>query len=415
MFKVKKYIRVEFFIIIFWIFADLLQLLFILNTHILFGDFFPWEVTLSDMQIILLASLQILSYFLVYKFYFFFIKNKKLTKTYINLDKNIYKFLDYFFSFWVMVNIIYLAIGLTCPAGSYKLSRVTFIIHLLPIDILFVIYYILNRNQNNEIIYITNIILYLVLQLAKGWTGIILKIFFLEMYFRTKQKIHLKFLLLIPIIFISGVVLYQFAYPLKQAIRYGLSIYILPFSEAFVLLLNRLSMMGNMLAIFQYHSDILNLLNSFYPMNFEILKFFRAMIPSFIATKIFPLEVTYYGTIGSILWIFKTGVTPLYEQFIGFGPTLVGTSYLLLLRNPIELILFYLFAILVVFYTKFILDLFRNQDIYFLLFLKLVYFVHEAGELQMAFADMFVGVTSFFFLVLLAKAFIYTLRQQSGV
>lgn len=188
------------------------------------------------------------------------------------------------------------------------------------------------------------------------------------------------------------------------------------FTTAAGLLFSRLSMMGNLIAIFQYKTGILQLLNSMYPLNFEILKFIRVQFPSFIAIKLFPYNIFLYGTLGEILWLFKIGgMLTSNAQPIGVGPTLLGTSYLLLLRNPIELILFYLFTIFVVFYIKIILDTFGNKDIYFPFFLTLIYFVHEAGEIEMAFGELFFSLTSFFFIILFAKAILYILKNSHNL
>lgn len=413
MFKIKKYVSIEFFVVFLWALADLTQALIIINTHIFSGDFFPWRVTESNAVIIFIFLSQFLLYIFVYKFYISFIKEKRLVKSSLNLNKHLYKFIDYFFLSLLMLNIIFYISGFITVAGSHKFSSLTFIIHLVSIHPIFPIYYFLNRNKNNKIIYATNIILYFLLQIAEGWSGIFFQIFLFELYFRSRQRINFKFLLLLPIFFAGGAFLYQFIYPMKLAIRAHTSIFnIKPISfiVAANLLIGRLSMIGNLTAIFQYKSDILRLLNKMYPLNFEILKFIRAQIPSFIAIKLFPHNIFLYGTIGYILWLFKIGCVEIQGASIGFGPTLLGTSYLLLLRNPIELILFYLFTILIIFCIKIILDTFGNKDIYFPFFLNLIYFIHEAGEISMAFGELFFSLTSFFLIILFAKTVLYTLR-----
>jgi|GEM_PF-6370838 len=419
MFKIKKYISIELFIVFFWALMDLIEVLVILNTHIFTGDFFPWEVTVSNTTIILLFLSQLLIYLSVYKFYILFIKEKRLIKSNLNLNIHLYKFIDYFFLLLLLLNILFFIMGASNVAGSYKPNSISFVLHLISIDAIFPIYYFLNRNRNNKIIYITNILIYFLFQIAKGWSGIILQIFLFELYFRSRQKISYKFLLLLPLLFVGGIFLYQFVFPMKLAIRaHGSILDIKPISfvTAAGLLTGRLSMMGNLIAIFQYKSDILNLLNNFYPLNFEILKFIRIQIPSFIASNLFSYNIFRYGMVGSALWLFKTGQLPMRGviEVSGDGPTLLGTSYLLFLRNPLELILFYLFTFFVIFYIKIILDTFKSKDIYFPFFISLIYFVHEAGEVA-AFGVLFSSLTTFFAVILFAKAILYILKNKSQI
>lgn len=413
MFKIKKYISIELFVIFFWALMDLIQVLVILNTHILLGDFFPWEVTVSNTTIIFLFLSQFLLYLFVYKFYVSFIKGKRLIKSNLNLNKHLYKFIDYFLLSLLVLNIVFFASGVISTAGTYKPRPESFIINIVSIDAVFPIYYFLNRDKNNRTIYVVNIIVYILLCIIRGWSGIFLFIFFFELYFQSKGKISLKFLLLLPLFLIGGIVLYQFIYPLKMAIRYNTTLEPISFVDAASLLIGRLSMMGNLIAIFQYKSDILYLLNSMYPLNFAILKFIRIQIPSFISIHIFPYNIFLYGALGHILWLFKIGYLPVNDtEQSSFGVPLLGTLYLLLLRNPIELILYILFTVFIVFYIKIILDIFGNKDIYFPFFLTLIYFVHESGEVQVAFGRLFFSLTSFFFVMLFAKAILYTLKDR---
>jgi hypothetical protein len=418
--KFRKNISIELFIIYFWILLDLVQLSFILYNHILVGDFFPWQLTVDNITIIIIFSFQCLLYFLTYKFYIFFIKQKRILKVHINFNKTLYKFIDWFFFLLLILNFIFYLQHISNPVGIYKPNSISFIIHLIDITAIFPFYYFLNRNKGSKILYITNIIVYLIIQIAKGWSGIFLQLFLFELYFRSKGKINLLFFLILPLFFIIGIFIYQYIYPLKLAIRSHSNISILtlepiPFSLATILLIGRLSMIGNLITIFQYKNDILYLLNNIYPWNFEILKFIRNITPSFIASQLFPQSIFLYGTIGNVLWFLKTGnVYELNTTIYGFGPTLLGSSYLLLLRNPMEFILFYLLTIFVIFYIKAILDTFNNKDVYFPFYLILIYFVHEAGETSVAFAKVWFSLTAFFIVILFAKLIINKIIKSNA-
>lgn len=189
MFKIKKYISIELFIVFFWILMDLVQVLLILYTRIFLGDFFPWEITVSNTTIILLFLSQTLLYLFVYKLHISFIRERRLIKSNLNLNIRLYKFIDYFILALLLLNIVFYISNITHTAGVYKHNSVSFIIHLVAIDAIFPIYYFLNRNKNNKIIYATNIIIYFLFQIAKGWSGIILEFFLFELYFRAKQKL----------------------------------------------------------------------------------------------------------------------------------------------------------------------------------------------------------------------------------
>ncbi|MGC8734947.1 MAG: oligosaccharide repeat unit polymerase [bacterium] len=410
--KIKKQISIELYLILFFIFADFIQAIVIINSGFLIGDFFPLEVRENTEKIIFLFSLQSLLYFLTYKFYLSLIKNRKFLSFYIKIDSNLYVFIDYLIFSLLLLNILFFLFVISNKAGSYNSSNISFILNIISIDAIFPIYYFLNRTNGNRFIYILNTLIYVILTLGKGWTGIIFMIFIFELYFRFKQKVHLKYLLAIPMLIIIGSFLYQLIYPLKIYIRYGTEIEPISFLESTGLLIGRLSMISNLVAIFQYKSEILSLIDSLYPINFEILKFIRVQVPSFIAKEFFPYEIFEYGTIGSILFLFKIGISyPIEGVATGFGSPLLGTLYLLFLRNPIEALLFLLFSLFVIFCIKFLLDLFKCNHIYFPFFFNLIYFIREGGEIVLAFGKIFFSLTVFVIIIILFKEIINGLKR----
>jgi hypothetical protein len=52
--KIKKYISIEFFIVLIYIIFNFIQALILINTRTFWGDFFPLEVELSNKIIWLL-------------------------------------------------------------------------------------------------------------------------------------------------------------------------------------------------------------------------------------------------------------------------------------------------------------------------------------------------------------------------
>ncbi len=405
--KINKIINIEFFVIIFFIFISLLQLLFIIKTHMFIGDFFPWKVNVPNETIFIAFTSQIFLYFFAYKFYKYFIRDKHFFKANLKLNKRIYIFIDYFFISLLILNIFFFLKGYINTTGTYKVNEFSFIIHIFSIDALFPIYYFLNRGKTNNFFYLLNICIYILFDIFEGNTSIILNVFIYELYFVTNQKIKTKYLFLIPITLIAGIFLYQIVYPLKFAIRNHLNILNIipiPFIMSSQFLIGRLSSFGNFIAIIQYKNKLLTLFNRILPLNFEILKFIRMQIPSFISTKIFPKSI-FFHDIGYVLWILRIGYMPNgVTHPTSLAPTLLGTLYLLFLRNPLELILTVLFTFCVIFYIKIILDTFGNKNVFFPFYFIIIQFINETGTVSGAFGELFFSITSFFLVLLFFKA-----------
>lgn len=379
--RLKKYISVESCIFFYYISFDFLQTIFLLKFRIFVGDFFPWEITLPCYKIWLIFLLNIGLYLIFFKLLFLnFIKPKRIFKKHIHFDTSLLKFIDWFFLFWIILRLLYVFIG-GIKAGFVKYPIWSFII--LVSDTLFPFYYILNRAKA-KFLYFLNISLYVISTIFQGWIGNLLLVAILELYIR-KEKVHLIYLFSLPLVLLLGILFYQYVYPLKIAIRSGtniLDIKPISFEQSAYLLIGRLSMMGNLLAIIQYSQDILDILNTVLPNYFTIFK----IIPFFIYKELFPSYINLKGDIGNVLWIYKVGYETsknliLNSQICSFGLPFLGTIWILFLRNPIEALLFifeFLFYFLIL---KMCLDILNCKKLYFPLFLYLMYFVREGSTL----------------------------------
>jgi len=84
-----------------------------------------------------------------------------------------------------------------------------------------------------------------------------------------------------------------------------------------------------------------------------------------------------------------------------FGTPALGVLYLTFLRNPLEMFFYILFVALLVLYFKLLIDFLNRAELNFLLFFRLLFFVHESGEPLIAFSKFFVALTSLTIFLLL--------------
>lgn len=408
--KIPKYISIEFYVLLLYIIFDLVQFLFIINTKIFIGDFFPDYVTVSNYVVINLFIIYIFFYFFVFIFYKNFLKKIRIIKKHIIYDSETSKFVDKFYFILLILNFIIFVVILKQKAGAeYTPHSFTFLLNMLKIDVIFSLYYFLNRNSSK--LYFLNILGTLLLFIAQGWSGILFKVFLYEFFLRFKNRISIfRMIPLTIIILVIAILVYSIIYPIKVSIRNEDSIIFkpIPFYEAVFLLFGRLSMFSNVVAIYQYSDSLVNLLNTFFPPHFEILRFFRVMIPSFIALKLFPESINY--GIGYILWSFHVNFSG--EGIFGFGPSLMGTLYLLFNKDILEVILYILAIFCVIIYLKCILDVFNKKILYFPFLLNLLYFVRESGELWLPFSNMVVSWTLFILIVIMYKNLRYLWKYK---
>jgi len=403
--KIAKYISIELYVLLLFIIFDLIQFLFIINTRIFIGDFFPDFVTVSNYVIINLFLVYMLFSFLTFIFYTNFLRRVKIINKKIFYDSKTSKFVDKFYFVLLILNFLVFVLILNKKAGAeYTPHKFTFLLNMFKLDVIFSLYYFLNRSSNK--LYLLNVIGTVLVMIAQGWVGILFKVFIYELFFRFRNRINIfKIIPLTILIFVAAILAYSVIYPIKNAIRYGYeSIFIfdpLPLSQAAFLIFGRLSMFSNLVAIYQYSDNFVNLLNSFFPPYFEILRFFRVITPSFIAIKLFPESIN-YGK-GYILWSFHTNFSG--EGVYGFGSTLMGTLYLLFNKDILEAVLYILAIFIIIIYLKCLLDLLNNKILYFLFFLNLLHFVRESGEIWLSFSNMVVSWTLFILVIIIYKNF----------
>lgn len=141
-----------------------------------------------------------------------------------------------------------------------------------------------------ERFFFINVLLFVLLELLKGWSGFLLTIFMFEIYFYIKRnsssrllKIPFLFSITLPfILLLSGGFLYKHIYILKNDIR-GISVVSdnLEYIDAVEMLSDRLTNFSTAAGVYsRYDSvvDIAKLQNEYA----EIKGFFRPLVPNFI-------------------------------------------------------------------------------------------------------------------------------------
>lgn len=273
---------VEKLVIHFYFFAHIILLLYMLFSNKLAGDFYGLNVNIdiNRLEMLILFALVFISYVSIYIIY----KHTVNTPVKLNfrLSINKKKFDIFYFLLLIIQNIFVYSTGVG-RVFSESTNRLSPIFALLNVDCLIGIYYIVCRRKGK--LYVLNIILYIANNILRGWTGVILVIFFLELYSRYQkgmlQTILKKIWFLIPpFLFIGGGFLYKLFYPIKIYIRlhYFESI---PFYEAIVKLVNRISFFSsNVLAI--QNNQVINEL--YWEQGIHLLELktmFRSLLPRF--------------------------------------------------------------------------------------------------------------------------------------
>lgn len=251
-------------------------------------------IKLSRVDLALVLALNSITFYISY---IFFIKTKNLRfslgkklKTEINSHK-----VHMFFMMIVIVRIIF-----TIFTGNSVVNRTEtstpfdFIVNAVKVDSFFPIYYVVCRDTSKKSYWI-NIILYIFWQIICGWSGVILTVAFLEVYFRTRHgnggdiinKIaKYKYALLI-IFFTVGSYMYSILFSIKNSIRYQYSASKLSWLEGMEQLLMRISNYSTSVVGIQNHKSIALLYRSQGINNIELKSIFRTILPGFVMDKKF--------------------------------------------------------------------------------------------------------------------------------
>lgn len=230
------------------------------------GELEEFTRSISTVEVILLSMLNIISFIVCY-FVFLVLSSFRL-----KFNKNISvifnkRRINKIFLFLLIAQIFFLVttgVGkVTTNANEITTSIYSPLFSFLkpePFIYLFFLYFRMNKNfsYKGDILFTTNILLFVFFKILQGWTSFLLILFFLEMYARYRLK-NKKIILLLPlfIIFFGGWV-YQYAFVLKNEIR-GNDVAPLSYYQGVEQLTSRLSMNPVSLGAYENYDVVVHL------------------------------------------------------------------------------------------------------------------------------------------------------------
>ena len=196
MFKIKKNYRFLFNI---YLFSNIFGFIYIWNTKTLIGDYKDISLYSKDALIYAIIII-VITLFLIQGFLFNFFE-----KTYNNdfkveinyyVDKNI-GYILLILQVLYFIYCMYYNVGVAASEHISKSTLLRKIWLLIPIDWMFLIYYSLHKKNK---LYRVNLLVYIISNIARGWSGQFLFLFFFEYKTIKKNKILLLFFIIILLI-----------------------------------------------------------------------------------------------------------------------------------------------------------------------------------------------------------------------
>ncbi len=290
---------------------------------------------------------------------------------------------------------VFLNIG---KVGANATTSFSFLFNIIAIKQFFPIYYIICRNKYNKNYWI-NLILFSLLEILNGWTGFVLNIGFIELYFRVKDKkfIYRKIKRLtcigsVFIVLVSGSFIYKFLYPLKYIVRYnnikdivhGFELYSLPFSDAASRLLSRISSFSHEVLAVMNMDELVYMYKNEAMMFQEIMAMFRPLVPSALMPN------KYFRSLTNL--VVKTVFSDL-EQGTGTDFGIFNYGRALFMANPLEFMIYIILFFILFVLVSSLLHSFDNEDndisILYLIFLMSLKY---NGTLEQVFSTQYIGM-----------------------
>ena len=329
--------------------ALIISFFFTMNTGFIGGELivFYFKDGVQVFWVFLLVLLSFVAAILVYTFMksYRFIIGKNFEVVYYNNRFD-------FFTFIVLSASVYFVsmtgVGRLLSEATHPLS---FVFNTVNPDYFFYIYYVLRRERSGLLFWL-NFFLFIFLNISKGWTGFLLVLFFLEVYFFYKNKpLKISFFAMAPcliaFILIVGGSVYSFLAPLKNEIR-GLGGEPMSVMDGINSLSQRLSNYSISLGGYQESVVIVKKFNDQDMPLKELTALFRPIIPSFIFTN----KESFTTLNNDVLKPFYPDITNKTSSDV----SLFVYLYILLEANPLQLISYLLISVFILLLVKFILD-----------------------------------------------------------
>ena len=256
------------------------------------GELEGFFVNISKIELVGLISLQLIGFFFLYNIY-------KISKTQrfcirgYKLKINTRRFFV-FFVVICLVNIVFVVRTGVGVVNSEAKSSVSFLFAIINPDYLFPLYYVIGKEYyirkkqaSCKLFFYAGVIIYSILEFSQGWTGFLLVVSFIELffYFRFRNKsIIQRFIvpIILPVFLILlGGKAYQYLYQYKNEVR-GNEISSLSYREGVTKLISRMTNLPLAVGSLEKIDEIKNLYVSD-PIKYKELRgFFRPILPSII-------------------------------------------------------------------------------------------------------------------------------------
>lgn len=372
-----------------YITSMVLVAIYMISTKQYAGELSQFQNYNTSFELSILLGYSILGFIAAYLFYVV-TKNKKIFLSTTPLRVNTLRLVGVFFCL-VILQLIFLLVTDVGRVGSQATSPYSPVFALLNVDAFFGFFYFLTRKSTRvkKLYFWLVVVTYLVFKLLQGWSGVILVVFFFELYFYFKsRKIRpwrsVVIVLFLPLFLIlSGGKLYHYVYPYKYEIR-GMGISEINYSESVVQLTNRLTFFPIAVGAYEKNREIkLNILQDDTSFR-EIKGFFRPFAPRLL------MENKEFRSINNlVIQAFYPDETAITSSDIG----LIMYVITLFSSNMAEGILWVFFTMILLVINKVIIDSFEQYRgqlnfLYFLLIMKLYY----TASLEMVFSYGSIGL-----------------------
>ncbi|MBV5341697.1 MAG: oligosaccharide repeat unit polymerase [Deltaproteobacteria bacterium] len=375
------------------------------------GELSQFQCYITTIDLFILLWFSIVGFVISY-FFYVITKNKKIFIYIAPFRVRPFRLTNVFFCL-LLLQLVFLLVTDVGRVGSQSTSPYSSIFSLLNIDAFFGFFYFLTRksDQVKKIYFWLVVITYLVFKLLQGWSGIILVVFFFELYFYFKsRKIRpwrsVAIVLFLPLILIlAGGKVYQYVLPFKFEMR-GLSLTEINYTESVVNLTNRFTFFPVAVGAYEKNREIIfNTLHDDTSFR-EIKGLFRPFV-----SKSMMINKEFRSINNLVMQAFYPDITATTSSDVG----LIMYAITLFSSNLAEGLLWILMTMILLVINKALIDSFEQYPgqlnfLYFLLVMKLYY----TASPEMVFSYGSIGVFYLLPTLFITAAFKVKKKKTSG-
>ncbi len=314
------------------------------------GDFLGYNFSLSSFDMISLFILQSLLVLIIFILGVSFLKVKE-NRINLYVDKKIHYIV---FIFLILNIIVLLETGLGKVAPQKERIQLSTLLNFFNISTFFcVIYFWISYNFKNKL-FLINLFLYIILEFAKGWTGMFF-FFFTFYFFKFLNRLNLKnrlifFIIITLLAYIFGSAAYKEIYLIRELIR-SVSFIEIDYNTALTKLMYRISFISRGFVAYENTDTIATLYQRQGKDLAEIYSFLRPSVPYFMFDKEFKI-------VNNLIIEAVYGFHTFGSSNFGLLPYLI-----VIFKIGIDIFLFYIVvAFVFIFFIRFIYSLFANKN-----------------------------------------------------